>query len=154
MVPDECGAGIVDAQAAVAGLGGSDPGNGEAPRGSYSTAGEVKRRAVRRRGFRVTCKAAAPGTCRVVVRRKGRKIARGSDDVPAAIDTVVSAELNRRGRRALKRMGERLRVRVFVTLPGEEAQSRRVTVAQVAERRFQAVSTSWRNPPAKYSTAG
>ena len=128
MMANECGAGIVDAQAAVAALGGSDPGNGEAPRGSYSTAGDVKRRAVRRRGFRVTCKAAAPGTCRVVVRRKGKKIARGSGDVPAAIDTAISAELNRRGRRALKRMGERLRVRVFVTLPGEEPQSRRVTV--------------------------
>ncbi|MGH2838924.1 MAG: hypothetical protein ACRDJY_11350, partial [Thermoleophilaceae bacterium] len=90
----------------------------------------VKRRAVRRRGFRVTCKAAQPGTCGVVVRRKGRKIARGSGDVPAAIGTVVSAELNRRGRRALKRMGERLRVRVVVTLPGEEARSRRVTVTR------------------------
>jgi hypothetical protein len=64
----------------------------------------------------------------VVVRRRGRKIARGRSDVPAAIDTVVTAELNRRGRRALKRMGKRMRVRLVVTLPGEAARSRRITV--------------------------
>ena len=58
-----------------------------------------------------------------MVRRRGRRIARGGGDVPAAIDTVVAAELNRRGRRALKRMGKRLRVRVVVTLPGETARS-------------------------------
>ncbi len=113
----------------------------------------MKRRAVRRRGFRVTCAAVRPGTCGVVVRHHGRRIARGGGDVPAAIDTVVAAELNRRGRRKLRRMGKRIRVRVVVTLPGETARSRRITVAQVVERRFQAVSTGWRNPPAKYSTA-
>ena len=122
------GAGIVNAQAAVAGLGvpaPSDPGD---PHGSYSTARKVKRGLVRRRGFRVRCAAVRPGTCGVVVRHRGRKIARGGGDVPAAIDTVVTAELNRRGRRRLKRMGRRIRVRVVVTLPGELARSRRVTV--------------------------
>ncbi len=128
---DQYGAGIVNAQAAVAGLGApapNDPGDPAAPRGSYSTASKVKRGVVRRRGFRVTCAAVRPGRCRVVVRRHGRRIARGGDDVPASIDTVVAAELNRRGRRALKRMGRRIRVRVVVTLPGEPARSRRVTV--------------------------
>jgi hypothetical protein len=48
--------------------------------------------------------------------------------VPAALDTVVAAQLNRRGRRTLRRMGKRIRVRVVVTLPGEVARSRRVTV--------------------------
>jgi serine protease len=128
------GAGIVDAAAAVEGLapppppppnGGPGPNPGT---GSFSTKRRVKRRAVRRRGFRVLCEAARPGTCEVAVRRRGRRIARGGDEVPAKISTRVSAELNRRGKRLLKRMGKRLRVRVVVTLPGEAAQTRRVVV--------------------------
>src|SRR5215208_283241 len=118
-----CGAGIVDAGAAVEGLGAP-----AAKAGSFSTKRRVKRRAVRRHGFRAICDAAQPGTCKVVVRRRGRKIARGRDDVPADVPTRVTAELNRRGKRALKQMGKRLRVRVWVTLPGETAHSRRAVV--------------------------
>ena len=88
----------------------------------------MKRRAVRRRGFRVRCEAARPGECKVVVRRRGRPIARGTDEVPAQISTRVTAELKRRGRRATKRMGRRLRVKVWVTLPGEDPRARRVIV--------------------------
>jgi subtilisin family serine protease len=123
---------IVDAAAAVAGLAPppppDDPDDPPSPTGSYSMADEVKRRAVRRRGFRVTCTAVRPGTCRVVVRHHGRRIARGGGDVPAGIDTVVTAQLNRKGRKRLKRMGQRIRVRVAVTLPGEATRSRRITV--------------------------
>jgi len=125
ILPGQCAAGVVDAAAAVEGLGPPDGGPGA---GSFSTKRRVKRRAVRRHGFRAICDAAQPGTCKVVVRRRGRKIARGRDDVPAHVTTRVTAELNRRGRRALKQMGKRLRVRVWVTLPGEKAQSRRVVV--------------------------
>jgi hypothetical protein len=123
----QCAAGVVDAAAAVEGLAPPDGGPG-ADSGSFSTKRRVKRRAVRRHGFRVKCDAARAGDCKVVVRRRGRRIARGSDEVPAQIATRVSADLNRRGRRALKRMGKRLRVRVVVTLPGEQARTRRVTV--------------------------
>ena len=123
---DQYGAGIVDAAAAVAGLA-VDPGDPDAV-GSFATKRRVKRRAVRRRGFRVTCTAARPGECAVVVRRRGRVIARGGADVPAQIGTVVTAELNRRGRRALRRMGRRLRARVVVTLPGETARTQRVKI--------------------------
>jgi hypothetical protein len=76
----------------------------------------------------VTCTAARPGSCVAVVRRRGRKIAKGKVDVPAGLGTVVTAELNRRGRRALKKMGKRLRVRIAVTLPGEAARTRRITI--------------------------
>jgi subtilisin family serine protease len=127
-LPDQCGAGVVDAAAAVDGLGSPDGGPGEPKKGSFSTKRRVKRRAVRRHGFRVFCEAAQPGDCQVKARRHGRKVARGGDEVPADIRTRVSAELNRRGKRALKHMGKRLRVRVWVTLPGEEAQSRRVVI--------------------------
>ena len=125
------GAGIVDAAAAVEGLGTPapiDPGDPGATRGTFSTKRRVKRRAVRRHGFRVTCAAVRPGACAVVVRRHGRRIARGSGDVPATIGTQVSAALNRRGRKALKNMGKRLRVRLAVTLPGEVARTRRITI--------------------------
>ncbi len=127
--PDQDWDNIVNAAAAVDGL--EPPGGGPGPdakNGSFSTKRRVKRRAVRRHGFRVMCDAARPGECRVRVRRRGRRIARGHDDVPADIRTRVSAELNRSGKRALKRMGRRLRVRVIVTLPGEDARARRVTV--------------------------
>jgi serine protease len=124
-LPDQCGAGVVDAAAAVEGLGPPDGGPGA---GSFSTKRHVKRRAVRRHGFRAVCEPAQPGTCKVVVRRRARKIARGRDDAPADLATGVTAPLNRRGERALKRMGRRLRVRVWVTLPGEKPQSRRVVV--------------------------
>ena len=129
----EYGAGIVDAQAAVAGLAPPPPpppGSDDAVRGSYSAKSPVTRRAVRRRGFRVTCTAVRPGPCAVVVRRYGRRIAAGRADVPAELATVVRAGLNRRGRRTLKRMGERIRVRAFVTLPGEATRSRRITVTR------------------------
>jgi subtilisin family serine protease len=124
------GAGIVDAAAAVAGLGVApeDPDDPTPARGSFNTKTELSRRAVRRRGFRVRCLAVRPGTCAVVVRRRSRKIARGTADVPAGIDTVVTAALNRRGRRLVKRMGERLRVRVAVTLPGETVRTRRIKI--------------------------
>jgi serine protease len=121
------GAGIVDAAAAVAGLG-PPPGDPNAARGSFTTRRKVSRRAVRRRGFRAKCVAAGPGTCAVVVRRRGRRIARGSADVPAGLGTTVTAKLNRRGRRAVKKMGRRLRVRMAVTLPGEAPRTRRITI--------------------------
>jgi subtilisin family serine protease len=126
------GAGIVDAAAAVEGLGAppADPGDPNATRGSFKTKRRVRRRAVRRHGFRVTCIAARPGPCATVARRRGRKVARGRADVPAQIATAVTARLNRRGRRALKHMGERLRVRLAVTLPGETTRRVRVTITR------------------------
>jgi subtilisin family serine protease len=130
--PDgEYGAGIVDAQAAVAGLAPPPPpppGDPDPVTGSFSSTSPVKRRAVRRRGFRVKCRAVRPGPCAVTVRRKGRRIARGRADVPAQLPTVVTAALNRRGKRVLKRMGERLRTRVAVTLPGEPTRTSRVII--------------------------
>lgn len=123
----QCAAGVVDAAAAVHGLGSQDGGPG-ATEGSFSTKRRVKRRAVRRHGFRVKCDAAEAGKCKVVVKRHGKRIARGSDEVPARIATRVSAPVNRRGKRLLEHMGKRLRVRVVVTLPGEDARARRVVV--------------------------
>ena len=129
---DKYGAGIVDAAAAVAGLGPPapppDPGDPGRQHGSFSTKRRVKRRAVRRHGFRVTCAPLRPGACSRRRRRPGAGSPAATATFRPTIGTRVSAELNRRGRRALKRMGERLRVRVVVTLPGEAARARRVTI--------------------------
>jgi subtilisin family serine protease len=124
------GAGIVDAAAAVEGLAPPppDPDDPDPVVGRFSTKSTVARRRVRRRGFQVKCEAVRPGSCKVVVTRRGRRVARGREDVAAANPTVVTAELTRFGKRRIKRMGERLRVRIGVTLPGEAAQTRRVTI--------------------------
>ena len=106
------GAGIVDAAAAVAGLGPRrTPAIPNAAHGSFDT----KRRAVAARGAAARLPRDLRGRAARHVRRGGQA-PRPQDrarrrDVPAEIGTVVTAELNRRGRRALKRMGKRLRVR-------------------------------------------
>ena len=126
------GAGIVDAAAAVEGLAPPppDPDDPDAQVGSFSVETPVKRRRVRRRGFEFTCEAVRPGRCKVRVTRRGRRIARGGGDVPAKLEKVVSARLNRAGKRALENMGRRLRVRVAVTLPGETVRTRRVVITR------------------------
>jgi subtilisin family serine protease len=129
------GAGIVDAAAAVEGLGTPpppDPGDPEPPPpaaiGSYTTAKTVRAGAIRKRGFRVACKAARPGPCVVKVRYRNRKIAAGRADVPAQIATRVTARLNPRGKRTLKALRRKIRVRMTIALPGEAARTLRITV--------------------------
>ena len=124
----EYGAGIVDAAAAVEGLAPPGPGDPDPVVGSFLTKSPVKRRAVRRRGFKVICEAARPGRCKVDVTRRGRRIARGRVDVPAKLPTTATARLNRAGRQVVREMGRRVRVRVTVTLPGETPRARRVVV--------------------------
>ena len=125
------GAGIVDAEAAVAGLAPPDPGDPGPPppaTGSFTTKRTVTVGGVRKHGFRVRCTAARAGRCAVVVRYRGRKIARGGGDVPAQLATRVAARLNVRGKRTVSRVRRRIRVKLTVTLPGEAARSRRITV--------------------------
>jgi hypothetical protein len=128
------GAGILNAEAAVAGLGAPPPPDPADPNppppaaGSFTIAKPVRARAVRRRGFRVTCRAARPGRCSVAVRYRNRKIAGGRGDVPADIPTTVAARLNARGKKTLKGLRRSIRVRVTVTLPGDAARSRKITV--------------------------
>ena len=126
----EYGAGIVDAEAAVAGLAPPppDPGDPPAARGSFSTPDPVKRRAVRRRGFRVTCQAARPGRCAVAVYHRGIRIARGGADVPAELPTRVVARMNKAARKRFAALRRSTRVKVSVTLPGEAARTQRVKV--------------------------
>ena len=111
----EYGHGLVNARAAVAGLGsgGSGGGGGGGAGGGAGGGGSavkpfvhVKRRqAALRRGVRVRLRAAQAGRARVRVRSHGRTIARKVRTVPAGRARTVVARLNARGRRMARRPG-------------------------------------------------
>jgi subtilisin family serine protease len=131
------GAGIVDARAAVAGLGaggGGSPG-ASGPRSRGGSAARVRIAAVQRiayvlrHGLRVTCTAAGRGRCRVRVRLGRRVVGAASRPVRAGRQVIVTARLNRAARRALRR-ARRARLRVRVTLPGAPAMDRTVTLVR------------------------
>ena len=118
----EYGHGLVNARAAVAGLGSGGPGGPSGGSGGGTAVKpfvHVKRRqAALRRGVRVRLRAAKAGRVRIRVRSHGRTIARKLRTVPAGRARTVVAKLNRRGRRMARRPGA-LRAKVLVRLPGE-----------------------------------
>ena len=130
------GHGLVNAAAAVAGLGGGSPGQpgapppGGAPPGGQTAAPpssarvlvRVRRaqssRAVRRRGVRVRLRSLVDGRARVRLTVGGRTIARGSGRLYAGRTRTITVRLTTRGRRLVRRdpaFSTRLRAR----LPGE-----------------------------------
>ena len=123
----EYGHGLVNARAAVSGLGsgGAGGGTGGGPSGGAGGGSGVKpfvrvkrRQHALRRGVRVRLRAAKAGRARVRVRSQGRTIARKLRAVPAGRARTVVAKLNKRGRRMARRPGA-LRAKVLVRLPGE-----------------------------------
>ena len=122
----EYGHGLVNARAAVAGLGSGGSGGTGGPAGGGSGGGTAlkpfvrvrRRQAALRRGVRVRLRAAQAGRARVRVRSHGRTIARKSRIVPAGRARTIVARLNARGRRMARRPGA-LRAKVRVRLPGE-----------------------------------
>ena len=133
--PDpEYGAGIVNARRAVTGLGSGQAGGGSGG-SSTSVSVSVRRkqriRTVLRRGIRVRCRASGAGRCRVAASVRKRRVASGSKRLRAGRSAVVTARLNRRGRRVARRAlraRRRVAVRLRVTLPGAPPQRRRVTL--------------------------
>ena len=116
------GAGLVNARAAVAGLGGGTPTGGgggtTAARGPFVHVRKKQRaRTVRRHGIRVRVRSRNSGRVRVRVKAHGRLIARGSRKLRAERAATVVARLTKRGRRAVRRGP--LSARVRVRLPGE-----------------------------------
>jgi serine protease len=113
------GAGLVNARAAVAGLGGGAPAGGGGSSAALPSYIRVRKRqrarTVRRHGIRVRVRSARAGRVRVRVLRRGHLIARGSKRVRAGRATIVVARLTARGRRHT-----RGRARVRVHLPGEK----------------------------------
>ena len=120
------GHGLVNARAAVAGLGsGGSGGSGGGPSGGAGGGSAIKpfvrvkrRQRALARGVRVRLRAASAGRARVRVRSHGRTIARRLRSVPAGRARTVVARLNKRGRRMARRPGA-LRAKVLVRLPGE-----------------------------------
>jgi subtilisin family serine protease len=127
------GAGIVNARAAVAGLG-RDAGRRSRRRGSGARISVRRRQRIRyvlRHGIRVRCRAPRSGRCRVVAIRRQRRLARGSKRLRAGRSVLVRARVNRRGRRVLLRAlrrHKRLRLKLRVRLPGVSPQIRRITL--------------------------
>jgi len=122
------GHGLVNARAAVAGLGSGSGGGGAGGGTSGGSGGgsalepfvHVKRRQrALRRGVRVRLRAATAGRVRVRVRSYGRTIGRRLRTVPAGRARTVVVRLNERGRRMARRPGA-LRAKVRVRLPGEK----------------------------------
>jgi serine protease len=137
------GAGIVDARAAVAGLGqpgsGAGGGSGGGAAGGSGSAVRVsvarvqKIRTVLRRGILVRCTAAGAGRCKVWANAARKRIAAGSHALQAGRTATVAARLTRRGRALLLADLRRLRPRalhatVYATLPGARRQKRSVTL--------------------------
>jgi subtilisin family serine protease len=116
------GAGLVNARAALAGLGGGAPaGGGGGGQSALRAFVRVKRkqraRTVRRRGIRLRVRSVHSGRVRVRVKAHGHLIARGSRRVRAGRAATAVARLTKRGRRAVRRGP--LTARVRVRLPGE-----------------------------------
>lgn len=103
--PDlQFGAGLVNAQAAVAGLhrsAGAGAGGGEA-KALVSIARRQHIRSVLRNGIRITCHSPAKGTCSAKASYRKRKLASGSARVAAARSKLIRLKLTRSGRRTLK----------------------------------------------------
>jgi subtilisin family serine protease len=108
-----CGAGIVNAKAAVAGLGGSGGsggngggntggGGGTTKKAGFSYAHTQKIKKVLKHGVKATCKPSKAGKCKVRVRAKGKLIASGSRSVGGAGKFTVTATITSAGRKMLK----------------------------------------------------
>jgi serine protease len=141
--PDDMyGAGIVNAQAAVAGLaapggGGGSSGGGTGGAGGGAGSGGAtgatgsgarvyvarfqRLSTVLRRGIHVSCTATGRGRCRVIVLAGRRLIAAGSRAVTVGRRTTVTAALTARGRTILRSAMRRRRTvtaSVRIALPG------------------------------------
>jgi subtilisin family serine protease len=133
--PDaQFGAGLVNAQAAVAGLGSGFAGGGTHGRNAAARVTIRHRqriRAVLRHGIRISCLAAGSGRCRAVARRHGKRLASGSANAALGRTVSFGARPTRSGRRALRaalRHHVRVIATVRVTLPGARVKRRVVLV--------------------------
>ena len=137
------GAGIVDAAAAVAGLGGTSSGPGAGatpppaavppPGPATATTGitigrRISRRGLLRRGLPVRCRAAGIGTCDVTARYGRIPVARGAGAVTLTKPALVRAVVIGAGRRVLARQRHSVRLKVFVRCPGITPKNAHVVV--------------------------
>jgi thermitase len=123
----DCGAGIVDAKAAVAGLGGngggstggggSSGGGGGASKAGISYAHTQKIKNVLKHGVKLTCRTSKAGKCRASVKAHGKVIASGSRSVGGARKVAVTAKLTKAGRKMLKK-AKKVNATLVAIVPG------------------------------------
>ena len=115
------GAGLLDAGAAVAGLGSagdaSGGGGATAPKAKVSVRRTQKIAGVRSKGIAVRCRAAEAGTCKARATRRETTVARGAAKVPAGATATLAVKLTKAGRKAVSR-AKRVRVKLRVSVPG------------------------------------
>ena len=123
------GVGILDANAAVAGLpatppSGSGSGTGPSSTGKITIARSFKISTARRKGIRARCRAATTGTCRVTLSR-GAKLGAGSLEVSGGRTAKVAVRLTPAGKRALRR-GKSFRATAVLSAPGADTQKLKI----------------------------
>ena len=128
------GYGILDAKAAVTGLGGGSGSSGGGSSGGGSSspgqsakitlARSLKISTVLKRGLRARCRASASGKCQVTISRGGT-LARGAVKVSSGKTTKLTVKLTTRGRRVLRR-GRSFRANAVLAVPGGATQQVKV----------------------------
>src|SRR3954451_19422728 len=123
----DCGAGIVDAKAAVAGLGGGSSGGGSgggstgggggAAKGGISYAHTQKIKNVLKHGVKFTCRTSKAGKCRVSVKAHGKVVASGSRSAGGARKVTVTAKVTKAGRKMLKK-AKKVNATLVAIVPG------------------------------------
>lgn len=122
------GVGILDANAAVAGLGGAagSPGAGSGSGSAAAGAGKItiarspKISTVLKRGLRARCRPATSGVCRVRISR-GRTLARGAVRTRAGRTVKITLRFTSRGKRMLRRK-RTFRANAVLAAPGADTQ--------------------------------
>jgi subtilisin family serine protease len=135
--PDDVyGAGIVNARAAVAGLGGGGggPGGGGGGAGgggvkpgiSYKHTQKIS--SVLKHGVKLRCRASKAGRCKVRVRARGKVIASGSRTFGRAGRATVTAKVTKAGRKMLRGVKKKLRSSLAVNVPGGGKRTGKLTL--------------------------
>ena len=127
------GAGILDANAALAGLGGGSgsgagggsSGGGTAP-SKLALASVHRISTVRNRGLRARCRAATTGKCAVTIRRGRTVIARASRRVAGGRTVKFTVRFTRAGKKLLRR-GRTFRATAALAAPGVDTQGKKLT---------------------------
>jgi hypothetical protein len=133
--PDDLyGAGLVNARAAVAGLGGGGgssgggggAGGGVKPGISYKHTQKIS--SVMKHGVKLRCRAGKAGRCKARVTARGKVIARGSRTFGRAGKATVTAKVTKAGRKMLRGVKKRLGSSLIVNVPGGGKRTGKLTL--------------------------
>jgi subtilisin family serine protease len=123
------GAGIVNAKAAVAGLGGGGGGGGGGgvkPGLSYKHTQKIS--TVLKHGVKLRCSASVAGKCTVRVTARGKVIARGSRSFGGPGKGTATAKVTKAGRKMLRGVKKKLLANVAASVPGGGKRTGKLTL--------------------------